>query len=102
MLTCSGLAFAARMAGSLLSALALPELICTDLDSYEQLAGALLREPQRLADLKARLLAQRLTSPLFNTKRFTRHLEAAYLQAYQRHQQQQPPKYLRISPLHSC
>jgi predicted O-linked N-acetylglucosamine transferase (SPINDLY family) len=98
-LTCSGQAFAARMAGSLLSALALPELICTDLDSYEQLAGALLREPQRLADLKARLLAQRLTSPLFNTKRFTRHLEAAYLQAYQRHQQQQPPKHLHIGAL---
>ena len=41
-LTCSGRTFASRMAGSLLSAAGLPELITTDLAGYEDKAVALL------------------------------------------------------------
>jgi predicted O-linked N-acetylglucosamine transferase (SPINDLY family) len=38
-----------------------------------------------LAKLKATLAANRFTHPLFDTAGFTRHLEAAYLQMWERH-----------------
>jgi predicted O-linked N-acetylglucosamine transferase (SPINDLY family) len=77
-LTCAGEAFAGRVAASLLHAIGAPELVTHDLDAYERLALALARDPARLAALRARIVANRRTHPLFDTTRFTRHLEAAY------------------------
>jgi predicted O-linked N-acetylglucosamine transferase (SPINDLY family) len=56
-LTCMGTAFAARVAGSLLTALELPELITTSLAEYEHAAIELARDPSRLEALRQRLLA---------------------------------------------
>lgn len=83
-LTCSGDAFAARMATSLLQAVGLPELITTHLADYEALALALATQPARLSELRARLAANRQTSPLFQTKRYCRNLEAAYTEMHAR------------------
>lgn len=77
-LTCSGHTFASRVAGSLLSAIGLPELIAGSLDHYERLALELAREKGKLAALRARLARNRLTTPLFDTPAFARNLEAAY------------------------
>lgn len=77
-LTCAGETYVSRMAGSLLHAVGLPELVTTSLEEYEALALALARDPARLATLRARLAATRETAPLFDTPRYTRHLEDAY------------------------
>src|SRR5204863_3407511 len=77
-LTCLGSTFAGRVGASLLTAVGLPELITTSLDDYEALALKLAREPPYLASLKAKLANNRLTYPLFDTQRYTRHIEAAF------------------------
>jgi len=84
-LTQMGQAFAGRVAASLLNAVGLPELITRDAAAYEALAIALGRDPARAGALKARLAAAIPTAPLFNTPRFTRHLEGAYRMMWQRH-----------------
>jgi predicted O-linked N-acetylglucosamine transferase (SPINDLY family) len=84
-LTQLGQAFAGRVAASLLNAVGLPEMITRDAAAYEALAIALGRDPARAAALKAKLAAAIPTAPLFNTPRFTRHLEGAYRMMWQRH-----------------
>ena len=93
-LTRMGDTFASRVAGSLLNAVGLPELITTSQERYETLAVGLANDPQPLAQLKRRLQANRLTMPLFNTTLFCRHLEAAYAAVYERYQNDQPAEHL--------
>ena len=100
-LTCSGESFAARMAGSLLTAIGLPELITHSLEDYEALALRLATTPAQLADIRARLDRQRRTSPLFDTVRFCRHLEAAYLGMRARHESGDAPMTFKVRPLAS-
>ena len=77
-----GQGFAARVAGSLLSAIDLPELITETEIEYEALILDLATNPQRLAAIKQKLAANRLSKPLFNTELFTKHLEDGYQRAY--------------------
>lgn len=70
--------FPGRVAASILTAINLPELITANLADYESLALALASDPPRLAALKRKVEENRKTTPLFNTARFTRNLEAAY------------------------
>jgi len=86
-LTCLGETFAGRVAGSLLKAMGLPELITTTLAEYEARARFLAGHPEELPRLRAKLAANRLTTPLFDTPRFTRHVESAYALMWQRHLQ---------------
>ncbi len=74
-LTWAGQTFCARMAGSLLHAVGLPELVTHSLADYEELAVALGHDRERLDALRARLAANRDTSPLFDTPRFVRDYE---------------------------
>ncbi|GAB7527815.1 O-linked acetylglucosamine transferase [Pseudomonas sp. 3A(2025)] len=76
-LTRSGRTFASRMAGSLLTALDLPELITTTLADYEDRAVQLATQPGLLPELRQRLAQARNDSPLFDTPGFVRDFEAA-------------------------
>jgi len=76
-LTCTGDAFPSRVAGSLLRAAGLPELVTESLADYEALALRLAADPGELQMLRDRLRATRLTVPLFDSSRFTRQIEAA-------------------------
>jgi len=78
-----GLGFAARVAGSLLNAVGLPELITETEQDYEVLILELATNPTKLAGIKEKLATNRLTQPLFNTELYTKHLENGYNQAYQ-------------------
>ena len=98
-LTCMGDAFPARVAASLLHAVGLPELITHSLQEYEQCAIRLATQPTQLMELKQKLAANRLQTPLFDTERFTRHLERAYAMMWERHAQGLPPAPLRVEPL---
>lgn len=77
-LTCAGDTFAGRVAASLLDTVGLPELATRSLDEYEALALRLARDPALLDDLRARLARVRRDSPLFDGRRYTRHLERAF------------------------
>ena len=96
LLTCSGQTYTARMAGSLLKAIGLPELITTTLEAYEQMAIDLATHPEKLAAVKHKLAENRLTTPLFDTKLFTKHIEAAYAAMYERYQAGLPPDHIAI------
>src|SRR5262249_4418312 len=84
-LTCRGEAFAGRVAASLLNAIHLPELITITLEDYERLAIKLATNVENLARIKQTLADNRLTAPLFDTKLFAKHIEAAYSSMYERH-----------------
>jgi len=96
-LTCSGATFASRVAGSLLRAVGLPELVTHSLADYEALALTLAREPTRLAGIKQKLAYNRETCPLFDTLGFTRHIEAAYFTMWERAQRGEPPQSFAIA-----
>jgi predicted O-linked N-acetylglucosamine transferase (SPINDLY family) len=98
-LTCSGATFASRVAGSLLQAVGLPELITGSLADYEALALRLAREPERLAALRQKLARHRTTLPLFDTARFARHVEAAYLAMWERSRRGEPPCGFAVAPV---
>jgi predicted O-linked N-acetylglucosamine transferase (SPINDLY family) len=95
-LTLKGTSFAGRVAASLLTAAGLPELITDTPAAYEALALALAREPARLAGLKAKLAANRATAALFDTARFTRHLETAFLTMQERFAQGLAPESFAV------
>ena len=95
-LTCIGQTFAGRVAASLLNAVGLPELIATSLDQYESATLELARDPDRLSALKSKLLENRDTYPLFDTRRFTRHIETAYATMWERSQRGEPPESFAV------
>jgi predicted O-linked N-acetylglucosamine transferase (SPINDLY family) len=85
-LTCVGDTFAGRVAASLLNGIRLPELITTTLEAYEQMAIDLATHPEKLSAFKQKLAQNRLTTPLFDTKLFTKHIEVAYTMMFERHE----------------
>jgi len=85
-LTCLGSTLAGRVAGSLLQAIGLPELVTSSLNDYEALALKLAQDSSFNASIKQKLVRHRDSYPLFNTKRFTRHIEAAYTKMWEHHQ----------------
>jgi predicted O-linked N-acetylglucosamine transferase (SPINDLY family) len=91
-LTCAGTTFAGRVAGSLLRAVGLPELVTASLEEYEALALRLARGDPLLAALRARLEAGRASAALFDTDRFRRHLESAYRTMWEIAQRGEPPR----------
>ena len=99
LITRPGSTFTSRVAGSLLRAIDLPELIASSFNEYRALALALAREPARLVAIKARLAANRDTTALFDTVRITRHLEAAYRAMIERHRQGDAPAAFAVEPI---
>ena len=91
-----GETFAGRVAASLLNAVGLPELITSTQEAYEERAVELATDGARLQELKRKLAANRLTTPLFDSERYTRHLEAAYMAILERHQAGQPPDHIHV------
>jgi protein O-GlcNAc transferase len=99
LVTCIGETLAGRVAASLLQAAGLPELVTKSLEEYEALALRLTRDPALLATIKDKLLRNRGNCPLFDTARFTRHLESAYTTIWQRHQSGEPPRAFAVERL---
>lgn len=96
LITCIGSTFAGRVGASVLKAAGLPELIVNSLEDYEALAMRLATDSPLLASIKTKLVAQRLTTPLFDTARFTRNLEAIYQKMWQRAQAGELPSPLSL------
>jgi predicted O-linked N-acetylglucosamine transferase (SPINDLY family) len=96
-LTLMGFSFASRVAASLLNAMGLPELITNKQAEYEALAIELASNPEKLAAIKAKLAKNKLNTPLFDTPQFTKDLERAYVQMYERYQADLAPENILLS-----
>lgn len=96
-LTCMGNALHSRVAGSLLNAVGLPELVTLDVKDYEQLAVSLAQNPQRLSALREKLQKNRNVEPLFDTPRLARNVESAYEQMLERHQAGMAPDHIFVT-----
>lgn len=97
--TCQGTAFAARVASSLLMAVGLPELVTKSLADYEALALRLATDAMMRRDLRAKLARHRLTHPLFDARRFCRHIEAAYTTMWEIWQRGEEPRSFAVEVL---
>lgn len=84
-LTYAGDTFAARVAGSLLSASNLNQLIASSLQDYENKALYIAGNTDYLLSLKQKVLAAKTDSPLFNTTLFAKSLEDIYQTMWQSH-----------------
>jgi protein O-GlcNAc transferase len=91
LVTCAGRSFPSRVAGSLLHAVGLPELVTNSLGDYEELALRLATQPDLLQSVRAKLERNRLTAPLFDMERSRRHIESAYTQMWSRWQRGEKP-----------
>src|SRR5215831_7406634 len=95
-LTQIGESFAGRVAASLLTTVGVPELIAETEQEFESLALALATKRGMLTSIKRRLAKKRSTTPLFNTKQYTRHLESAYVAMVQRVRDGLPPDHIHV------
>ena len=66
--------------------------------AYETLAVDLATHPTKLGEIRRKLAANRLTTPLFDTPLFARHIEAAYITMCERYWADLPPDHIRVSP----
>jgi len=81
-LTCSGETFAGRVAGSLLNAAGIPELITQSLDDYERVALGLAQDGDRLSALRSKVRKAR-DGLLFDLPKLAGAIETAYIRIWQ-------------------
>lgn len=91
-----GTNFASRVSGSLLRASGLGALVQPDTDAYVRLGATLLREPAKLARIRAFMAEHRARLPLFASAAKTRQLEAAYRAAYDRTAKGLEPRHISV------
>ena len=80
--TWAGDTLASRNPGSQLRAIGLPDMVTSTLDEYHALALRLALEPRALATVRARLVENRATYPLFDMARYARDLEDGLLRLW--------------------
>jgi predicted O-linked N-acetylglucosamine transferase (SPINDLY family) len=96
-LTCLGQSFAGRVAASLLYTIGLPELVTVNLDEYHAVALKLALNPNTLSATRRTLEKNRLITPLFDTDRFRRNIETAYITMWENWQCGQPPSSFAVA-----
>ena len=99
LLTCRGGSFAGRVAASLLGAIGLPELVTDNLADYEAMAVRLAGDPPLLTSVRQKLEQNRESSPLFDTDRFRRHIEAAYTTMWELCQRGESPRSFAVAAI---
>jgi predicted O-linked N-acetylglucosamine transferase (SPINDLY family) len=96
--TCAGATFPARVAGSLLRATGLEQLIAADEDAYFSIAFDLATNPRRLATLKEKLRRDRLTAPLFDVVAYTLAIENLFETMWSRRRAGASPAAIWAAP----
>jgi len=94
--TLRGESFVSRVSSSLLTNIGLEELIAATPQAYEAIALSLVRDRNRLSDLRQKLTAARKTAALFDMDRFVSGIEAAYLQMQARAQRGESPEAFKV------
>jgi tetratricopeptide (TPR) repeat protein len=88
-----------RVGASLLNAVGVPELVADSLDEYEALAKKLATAPALLGFIRRRLQDNRLTGALFDTERFRRHIEAAYVTMWETWRRGEKPESFSVGSI---
>ncbi len=97
--TLEGRHFASRVSASLLRAMGLPELITSTTNEYKTRIIELATNTKKRETIQKKINENRLNTPLFDTIKSTRELEAAYNEMYRRHCADEPPRLLELSKL---
>jgi predicted O-linked N-acetylglucosamine transferase (SPINDLY family) len=95
-LSTPGATFAGRVAASLLHAAGLPDMVASSTQAYQARALELAQNPAECARIKERVKHAR-RSPLFDTARFTRNLESAYVMMWERQQRGEAPAHFALN-----
>jgi predicted O-linked N-acetylglucosamine transferase (SPINDLY family) len=98
-ITRSGQTFASRVAGSILHAAGLPELIVDSEEAYEALALKIYRDHDYQLQLKQRVKESVALGPLYNAKTYTQHFELALIEVYERQSKGGRPSDLDVAQL---
>jgi len=96
-LTCPGSTPIQRMGASLLRSAGLDELIVADLTQYESLALDLLKNREKLRQLRQKLRDNRAAAPFFQLDNWVLDYENALQQIWRRHSAGLPPAPLSIN-----
>ena len=91
-----GSTFPARVAVSLLHAAGMSELATDSLESYEAKALFFAKDREALKAVRAKLVRNRESAPLFDTALFTRHLESAYQKMMTLQRSGEGPKHFAV------
>ena len=98
LLALTGTTMVSRMAGSLLGAIGLPELVATSHDAYVEKAVHYATHPDELAALRARIAeAKAARRGYFDTPRFVRHLEDGFRQIAARSRYGLPAEHIAVA-----
>lgn len=98
LLALTGTTMVSRMAGSLLGAIGLPELVATTRDEYVEKAVHYATRRDELAVLRGRLAeAKDARRGYFDTPRFVRHLEDGFRQIAARSREGLPPAHIGVA-----
>jgi len=98
LLALTGTTMVSRMAGSLLGAIGLPELVAASHDDYVEKAVYCATHPDELAVLRSRLAAAKeARSGYFDTPRFVRHLEDGFRQIAARSREGLPAEHISVA-----
>lgn len=98
LLTCAGRTFSSRVAGSILTAANLPELVTESLEQYEALALELANDPARLKALRSRA-SNAASTPMFDIAMYTRDLERAYIRMAEIYNSGESPQAITVREL---
>ena len=96
-ITCRGRHFASRVSESLLNAIDLPELVGSDHEDMVRIARHIGTDAGYRAELRSKLAANRLSSPLFDTARFTRNFESAIEMMINRQRSGAVPSHIDVA-----
>ena len=96
LLTIKGETFQSRVASSLLKDLGMNELICSNIEEYENKAIFIASNPLELKRIKNKLQNSLFSSETFNTRRYCENLEKGYHQIYKRYAEELKPENIFI------
>jgi protein O-GlcNAc transferase len=94
--TRAGETFISRVGGSLLRASGLQELVTYSLAEYEEKVRELMKNREKLRELRERLAAGRESLPLFDSEGFTRQLERAYREMREQYLKGESPRHITV------
>ena len=97
LLTQAGDSYTSRTSASALNAIGLQELITHSVDDYEALAVELATQPDKMNELKKRLMHNKLSSPIFDGQHLSQHLEGLYREMHRRHLEGLTPDHIESS-----
>jgi len=95
-LTRLGEGFAGRVAGSLVTAIGMTDMIVADGEEYVRRAIEIATTPGLAAQLKTRLAENKKTAPLFHAERYAQNLEKAYVGMHERRCAGLPPEAINV------